>query len=142
MSKASATEALNRLKKNLAAQAAEDTANLHASNFTQIIIDPKIEVLILSVAAMLAGKELVRSLRVSRGVRSRLQGAVTEFGGSPPWMTDGTIEAVARQLPRLASIVLIGCRMVADAGLVALAEGSPGLTNIECGSGQSFFLGF
>ena len=80
---ASATEALDRLTENLAAQAAEDTANLHASKFTRIIIDPKMEVLLLGVAAMLSGTELVRSLRVSRGFRSRLQGAVTELGGFP-----------------------------------------------------------
>ena len=38
---ASATEALDRLTENLAAQAAEDTAILHASKFTRIIITPR-----------------------------------------------------------------------------------------------------
>ena len=128
---ASATEALDRLTENLAAQAAEDTAILHASKFTRIIIDPKMEVLLLGVAAMLSGKEPVRSLRVSRGFRSRLQGAVAELGGFPRWTTDGTIEAVARRFPRLTSIDLSDCHKVTDAGMVLLVKGCQGLTDID-----------
>ena len=80
---------------------------------------------------MLSGKEPVRSLRVSRGFRSRLQGAVTELGGFPRWTTDGTIEAVARRCPRLTSIDLSDCHKVTDAGMVLLVKGCQGLTDID-----------
>ena len=75
----------------------------------------------------------LRSLRVSRGLRSRLHGAVTELNSFPQWTDDGAIEAVVRQFLRLASINLRDCLNMTDAGLVALFKGFPGLTNIDLG---------
>ena len=127
---ASATGALDCLKEQLASQAAQDTANLHASKLSRILIDPKMEVLFLGAAAMLPGKDIVRTMSVSRGFRSQMQGAVTSLEGFPRATTDDTIKAVACQFSRLDSIDLTLCEEITDEGVVALAKGCPGLTNI------------
>ena len=139
---ASPAEAMGRLNEHLAAQAADDASNLHASKLRRILIDPKMEVLLLGAAAMLSGRELVRALGVSRGFRSRLQRAVTFLERFPRWTTDGTIEVVARQFSGLTCIDLAGPTRfdgfferyrskVTNTGVATLAKGCPGLTNIN-----------
>ena len=70
------------------------------------------------------------SARVPTNLTLRMQGAVTSLEGFPRATTDDTIQAVACQISRLDSINLFFCENIKNVGVVALAKGCLGLTNI------------